>query len=118
MLPIYSTYWNRPSDSVSLTESPGRSHLSDQERRLFALSPRNGGLGVPDTTTTASQSYRTSVNITAALIQIIESDQPGYDENTMDAQQQAMRQAHTENRQALRTEEMALKEEKTPENLK
>ena len=70
-----------------------------------------------DATTTASQCYSNLVNITTTLIQLIESDQPRYAVNTKDAQQQVKRQAHTENQQAPRTEEMALKEE-FPENLR
>ena len=67
----------------------GRAPPNDLERELFALPARLGGLGITNPVSRVSKEYQASGSISAPLCQLIESQQPDYPWESLDAQARA-----------------------------
>ena len=90
--------------SVLLPALLGRPPPSDQERTLFALPARLGGLGVGIPSTNAAREFRSSSLITSSPCDHILSQDPEYGLETVEKQLEAKAQVRRENNERTSTQ--------------
>ncbi len=72
----------------------GRAPPNDVERELFGLPARLGGLGIVNPASRSSKESQASISISAPLSHLIESQQPVYPWETLEAQMLAKKTVH------------------------
>ena len=81
----------------------GRAPPNDLERELFALPAHLGGLGIINPASRSSKEFQASVSISAPLSHLIESQQPDYPWETLDAQVQAKETCRKQRQEDLKS---------------